>query len=212
VDDVRDRATLAFALTLKSLAVSIATASPVLAQDLGAAAGYAGLSQSGSSLTGSDALGAPGALSGDSLANGWEATIVPASPPRLAAPPTVVRVPKPTLASRPSIWPEIPTKPARSAGKHHAMSGIASYYWQGHTTASGEPFDKSAMTAAHPSLPFGTKVRVFCENTGRQVVVRINDRGPFKPGRIIDLSEGAADVIGMRGRGLTTVQLEVIRH
>jgi rare lipoprotein A len=66
--------------------------------------------------------------------------------------------------------------------------------------------------AAHRTLPFGTKVRVFCANTGREVVVRINDRGPFKPGRIIDLSEAAAEAIGMQGRGLTTVQLEVMRN
>jgi len=92
------------------------------------------------------------------------------------------------------------------------MSGIASFYWQGTKTASGEPFDKRAMTAAHKTLPFGTKVRVFCANTGRQVIVRINDRGPFKPGRVIDLSEAAAEAIGMRGRGLTVVQLEVMRH
>jgi rare lipoprotein A len=92
----------------------------------------------------------------------------------------------------------------------HALEGIASYYWQGTRTASGEPFDKRAMTAAHPSLPFGTQVRVTHAETGRTVVVRINDRGPFKPGRVIDLSEGAADVLGMRARGLVPVKLAVL--
>lgn len=133
----------------------------------------------------------------------------------LSAPPREVkRSSKPQLAVRPPT-PKVPgsAKPAAGpGGKQHALSGIASYYWQGQMTASGEPFDKRAMTAAHPSLPFGTKVRVFCANTGRDVVVRINDRGPFKPGRVIDLSEAAAEVIGMQGRGLTTVQLEVVRN
>ena len=137
-----------------------------------------------------------------------------------AAPREVKRPsPKPQLAARPSA-PKAPglqtpgsAKPAAGpGGKQHALTGIASYYWQGQMTASGEPFNKRDMTAAHPSLPFGTKVRVFCANTGRDVVVRINDRGPFKPGRIIDLSEAAAKAIGMQGRGLTTVQLEVVRN
>lgn len=123
-------------------------------------------------------------------------------------------MPRPQPIARPAIWPDdSPKRRSSSVGEGpHALTGIASYYWQGTKTASGEPFDKSAMTAAHPTLPFGTRVRVFCANTGRDVVVRINDRGPFKPGRIIDLSEGAAEVIGMRGRGLTTVQLQVIRN
>ncbi len=136
-----------------------------------------------------------------------------------ALPREVKRPSKPQLAARPSSPKDAGLKAPGSAkpaagpgGKQHALTGIASYYWQGTQTASGEPFDKRAMTAAHPSLPFGTKVRVFCANTGRDVVVRINDRGPFKPGRIIDLSEAAAEAIGMQGRGLTTVQLEVVRN
>lgn len=92
----------------------------------------------------------------------------------------------------------------------HALEGIASYYWQGQTTASGEPFDKQALTAAHPTLPFNSLVRVTDRDSGGSVVVRINDRGPFKPGRVIDLSEGAAEVIGMKQRGLTPVALEVL--
>ena len=66
------------------------------------------------------------------------------------------------------------------------------------------------MTAAHKTLPFGTKVRVTDLRTGRAVVVRINDRGPYKPGRIIDLSQAAAHVMGMASVGITPVKLEVL--
>ena len=77
-------------------------------------------------------------------------------------------------------------------------------------TATGERFDKRAMTAAHKTLPFGTRVRVTRADTGKSVVVRINDRGPFKPGRIIDLSEKAAEDLGMTRAGVTPVKLEVL--
>jgi rare lipoprotein A len=90
------------------------------------------------------------------------------------------------------------------------LKGIASYYWQGRKTASGEPFDKGELTAAHRTLPFNSLVRVTDSRTGNSVVVRINDRGPFIAGRVIDLSEKAAEVIGMTGRGLTPVELEVL--
>lgn len=93
---------------------------------------------------------------------------------------------------------------------NHSLSGIASYYWQDQMTANGERFDKRAMTAAHPTLPFGTKVKVTDQSSGRAVVVRINDRGPFKPGRVIDLSEAAAQQLGMTGRGLTPVKIEIV--
>ena len=77
-------------------------------------------------------------------------------------------------------------------------------------TATGERFDKRALTAAHKTLPFGTRVRVTRVDTGTSVVVRINDRGPYEPGRIIDLSEGAAIAVGMTGVGITPVRLEVL--
>ena len=80
--------------------------------------------------------------------------------------------------------------------------GQASFYGrglQGRRTASGERFDRKALTAAHPTLPFGTMVQVENLLTGRTVVVRINDRGPFARGRIIDLSEAAGHLIGLRG-------------
>ena len=97
------------------------------------------------------------------------------------------------------------------AGLHHQMDGIASYYWQDQMTSSGERFDKTAMTAAHKTLPLGTRVRVVNPANGRVVVVRINDRGPFKPGRIIDLSEAAARELQITGAGLAKVRLDVVR-
>lgn len=106
------------------------------------------------------------------------------------------------------------SKPRRSgtrvASKGSAGSGIASYYWQPQRTASGGRFNPKAMTAAHRSLPFGTKVKVTNKRNGRSVVVTINDRGPFIRGRVIDLSKGAAQVIGMTGAGLAPVSLEVL--
>ncbi len=91
-----------------------------------------------------------------------------------------------------------------------ADSGIASYYWQGQRTASGAAFNPNGLTAAHRTLPFGTRVRVTHMGNGRSVDVTINDRGPFIGGRIIDLSRGAAGVIGMTGQGLAHVRMEVL--
>jgi rare lipoprotein A len=98
----------------------------------------------------------------------------------------------------------------RNIRSSHALDGIASFYWQGQMTASGEAFDKRAMTAAHPSLPFGTLVEVTNLGNGRKTVVRINDRGPFKPGRVIDVSEAAAEILDMQKRGLAPVKLVVV--
>ncbi len=95
-------------------------------------------------------------------------------------------------------------------GGAHLLSGIASFYWQEQQTASGERFDKAAMTAAHPTLPFNTRVKVTHLASNRSVVVRINDRGPFKSGRVIDLSHAAAGALGMHGQGLARVHLEVM--
>jgi len=101
-------------------------------------------------------------------------------------------------------------KRASAASYGGGSHGIASYYWQGQKTASGARFNPSAMTAAHRTLPFGTRVRVTNKRNGRSVVVTINDRGPFIKGRIIDLSKGAAGVIGMHGSGLAPVSVEVL--
>ena len=91
--------------------------------------------------------------------------------------------------------------------------GMASYYGAelaGHRTASGERFDPRGLTAAHRTLPFGSKVRVTNPANGRSVVVRINDRGPFARGRVIDVSRSAAERIGLVGRGHGEVQLALV--
>lgn len=88
--------------------------------------------------------------------------------------------------------------------------GKASYYWKPQRVASGGKFNPNALTAAHRTLPFGTRVRVTRLSNGRSVVVRINDRGPFVRGRIIDLSLRAARVLRMEKAGVTTVRLTVL--
>jgi rare lipoprotein A len=98
-------------------------------------------------------------------------------------------------------------------GQAYEAVGMASWYggkFHGRTTASGEPYDMHAMTAAHPSLPFGTKVRVTNLENGRSVVLRINDRGPFAKRRIIDVSRHAAEDLGFLGAGLAKVRVEAI--
>ncbi len=93
------------------------------------------------------------------------------------------------------------------------MTGLASWYgpgFHGARTANGERFNQDAMTAAHKTLPFGTRVRVTNLHNGRSVIVRINDRGPFTPGREIDLSRGAAAAIGLIGAGVGPVRIDVL--
>lgn len=91
--------------------------------------------------------------------------------------------------------------------------GVASWYggkYHGRHTASGEKYNMRAMTAAHKTLPFGTRVRVYNLDNGKSTVVRINDRGPFVGGRIIDLSRAAAKEIGMVEAGLANVRIVII--
>jgi len=98
-----------------------------------------------------------------------------------------------------------------TAANAKSTTGLASFYWQGQKTANGEQFQKHDLTAAHRTLPFGTLVRITHLKNGKQVTVRINDRGPFTKGRIIDLSLGAAEKIGLtRKAGVTKVKLEVV--
>jgi rare lipoprotein A len=95
-------------------------------------------------------------------------------------------------------------------GNAEAQSGIASIYsYKGGRTASGERVHPSGLTAAHRSLPFGTKVRVTNRRNGHSVVVRINDRGPFVRGRVIDVTPAGARALGFSG--LTPVALAVVR-
>jgi rare lipoprotein A len=89
--------------------------------------------------------------------------------------------------------------------------GVASFYSEGTRTASGEQFNPNALTAAHPNLPFGTKLRVTDVATGRSVVVRVNDRGPFLPGRVVDVSYSAAASLGIIDRGTAKVKLDVVQ-
>lgn len=94
-----------------------------------------------------------------------------------------------------------------------SLSGVASWYgpgFHGRLTANGERYDMHAMTAAHKTLKFGTKVKVTNSKNGKSVTVRINDRGPFVGGRVIDLSRSAADAIDMVGSGIAPVTIEVL--
>jgi len=94
---------------------------------------------------------------------------------------------------------------ATSATAAAGQCGRASWYALHSRTASGERMNPSAMTAAHRTLPFGTKLRVTNKNNGKSVIVRINDRGPFIKGRVLDLSKGAAGQLGFIGSGHTSV-------
>lgn len=92
----------------------------------------------------------------------------------------------------------------------YTLTGKASYYWEPQALASGGRFNPNAMTAAHKTLPFGTKVRVTNQHNGKSVVVTINDRGPYIAGRIIDLSKAAAHSISMQGSGVVPVKVTVL--
>ena len=96
------------------------------------------------------------------------------------------------------------------SGGGSTLSGQASYYWQPQKVASGGWFNPNAMTAAHKTLPFGTRVQVTNQHNGKSVTVTINDRGPYIAGRIIDLSSAAAGVIGMKSAGVVPVKVTVL--
>lgn len=106
--------------------------------------------------------------------------------------------------------------PEGSEGPFHAgwtQRGVASWYgpgFHGRRTASGEPFDMEAMTAAHPTLPLGTTIRVTVLATGRRTRLRVNDRGPFAKGRVLDVSRGAARRLGFLVDGTARVRIEVV--
>ena len=124
------------------------------------------------------------------------------------SPPTAAPAPAPAAA--PAVSAPAAATPAKSAD---AMDGLAAVYsdkLNGRKTASGQVFHQSELTAAHPSLPFGTKVKVTNKNNNKSVEVRINDRGPTQAGRVIDLSSTAAAKIGMKKTGTAPVTLEVV--
>ena len=100
-------------------------------------------------------------------------------------------------------------------GNSHKVSGLASWYgpgFHGNLTANGERYDQNGISAAHKTLPFDTIVRVTNLTNGKEIDVRINDRGPFIKGRIIDLSKGAAKKIDMIRDGVVPVRLEILRY
>ena len=137
---------------------------------------------------------------------------------------SVITSAEPTEASAVPVVSVSQTVPADTADAPVALAadvedgtfhsdGRASYYgrrFAGRPTASGERFDPTEMTAAHRTLPFGTRLRVTSERTGKSVVVRVNDRGPFHGERILDLSRAAADAIGLTTRGTGHVRLDVL--
>lgn len=103
--------------------------------------------------------------------------------------------------------------PVLAAKPGDVQTGIASYYHDslhGNRTASGQVYDKTRMSAAHKTLPLGSKVRVTDVRTGKVITVDVNDRGPFIKGRIIDLSRRAARELGIIQRGITKVKMEVV--
>ena len=106
-----------------------------------------------------------------------------------------------------------PVSPRPASKLIEVVQGAASWYgpgFYGRTTANGERFRKGTLTAAHRTLPFGTKVRVTNLSNGRSVVVRINDRGPFRYHRVIDLAHGAASQLQMMQAGEVPVKLEIL--
>jgi rare lipoprotein A len=105
-------------------------------------------------------------------------------------------------------------KPVSDADMFPTQTGMASWYGveeQGKLTADGERFDRHQMTAAHRKLPFNTILRVTNREDGKEVEVRVNDRGPYKKNRVLDLSEAAAKALDMKTEGVTPVKIEVIR-
>ncbi len=110
-----------------------------------------------------------------------------------------------------SVKKHTPFASHKTADTKMASQGVASFYTEGTETASGEKFNTHELTAAHPTLPFGTRLRVTNVSTGRSVTVRVNDRGPYVPGRIVDVSYSAADALGMVGKGIANVKLDVVQ-
>ena len=120
-----------------------------------------------------------------------------------------------TLSTAASATPSVNSTRVESKQLIAQSVGQASYYGNepgegGPLTANGERYNSGGLTAAHRTLPFGTRVRVTSPRTGRSVVVRINDRGPFIGGRVIDLSVGAARAIGLTSSGVGTVRMDVL--
>lgn len=127
---------------------------------------------------------------------------------QIESPVPAVETPAPAAADAPVDQKyQLTGEAARELERGHASWYGAQFH--GRRTASGENYDKYALTAAHKTLPFGTIVRVRSLALGREVDVRINDRGPFSPGRVIDVSQAAAEALGLMGAGVAEVSLNV---
>ncbi len=141
------------------------------------------------------------------------AAILSLAAPANATSPAATQMPKSSFDGvQNTNWD--PTSVDRIESLQARLASTASWYgpgFHGRRTANGEIFNQYAMTAAHKSLPFGTKVKVTNLNNGRSVVIRVNDDGPHIPGRIIDLSQGAAAKIGMLSSGTAPVRLQILR-
>ncbi|MEV3923352.1 septal ring lytic transglycosylase RlpA family protein [Actinomadura coerulea] len=128
--------------------------------------------------------------------------------------PSPSKTPKKIKKRSPKADDQVANLAKRKKKKQHKVlesgSCEASYYWEGQMTASGERFDPSELTAAHKTLPMGSKVRVTNKNNDRSVVVRINDRGPYAGGRCLDLSKAAMKKVGGTGSGVIPVRYEVL--
>lgn len=150
---------------------------------------------------------------------------MPEISPRISAE-SIRRAPAPELAAPPAAEDQTDDGPEGQEGPaddvipaddprlgSHELEGLASWYggkFQGRLTANGEVFDTNELTAAHKTLPFNSIVRVVNQSNGKSVEVRINDRGPFVEGRVIDLSRAGAGAIGMSGSGVAPVRLDVL--
>ncbi len=109
-----------------------------------------------------------------------------------------------------SAEPRASVQPAKAVSGGRASYGVASYYSYPGRTANGERYDPGQLTAAHRTLPFGTKLQVTNVNSGRSVVVRVNDRGPFIHGRVVDVSYAAARELNLLHSGTARVKVEVL--
>ncbi len=130
---------------------------------------------------------------------------------RVAAAPTETPASAPAIhtIAAPAVVPSEPLRPAHGR-RSHCSEGeyiISAFYGEGRETASGERFDPDGLTAAHRTLPFGTHLKVVNPRTGKAVLVRVNDRGPFVNGVTLDLSRGAAKAIGLQGTGAVCVAM-----
>jgi len=210
---LRMAAALPLAIGLAGLSALPAHAQENLAEDTGETANAAAAPARSANPAIRETLAAP---SGDAMPPAATAASADEARPAsfAAAFEPLAEAPRPDLAVPQSavdltiIEPEVETPAFRSLG-----TGSASYYgrrFHGRRTANGERFDMNALTAAHRTLPFGSMVRVTNPANGRSVTVRINDRGPFARGRVIDVSRAAAKELGLIQRGHGPVELELL--